>query len=272
MKPIIYFLAFQMLTYCAQGQAGDSLKKNDLQNSLEQQLFPGAKLDKNFHFNFPGNVSEINILTKDRSKLNGLLFKSDQTKGLIIYLHGSNGAVDTWGKIAGFYTALNYDIFMLDYRGYGKSDGKITSEAQLYSDAQAAYDQLSLDYSQRHIVVIGQSLGAAPAAMLAANNNPRALILQAPYYSLGDWVHSLAPDVDTSNLKYKLRTYEFLPKTKAPVIIFHGDLDDAIYYGSSEKLSSYFKLVDKLFILKGEGHNDFTNNKEYLQKLEEVLR
>jgi alpha-beta hydrolase superfamily lysophospholipase len=272
MKPFLYFLAFQIFIHSVHGQTADSALKNSSQNALEQQLFPGAKLDKNFHVNFPGNVSELSVRAKDGTKLSGLLFKSDQTKGLIFYLHGSHGALDTWGKIASFYTALNYDVFMLDYRGYGKTDGKVTSEAQLYSDVQAAFDQMNLDYSQRSIVIIGQSLGTGPAAMLAANNKPRALILQAPYYSIADWIHNVAPGADTSNLKYQFRTYEYLPKTKAPVIIFHGDADDAVYYGSSEKLSSSFKLVDKLFILKGEGHNDFTKNAEYLEKLKDVLK
>jgi fermentation-respiration switch protein FrsA (DUF1100 family) len=272
MKPIIYFLAFQMFVHFAQGQTVDTLQKANLQSALEQQLFPSPKLDKNFHFSFPGNFSELTIRTKDGYNLNGLLFKAAPSKGLIFYLHGSNGALDAWGKIASVYTAMNYDVFMLDYRGYGKSDSKITSESQLYSDVQAAYDQLNKDYSQRFIVVIGQSLGAAPAAMLAANNNPRTLILQAPYFSLSDWVHNVAPGIDTSTIKYQLKTYEFLQKAKAHITIFHGDADNAIYYGSSQKLSSYFKKGDELFILQGEGHNDFTNNREYLEKIKDVIK
>jgi len=272
MKVLIYVLAFQMFIHFAYGQSTDSSQNDEMQKVLEQQLFPGSKLAKDFHFAFLGTFSELTVQTKDRYKLTGLLFKANPAKGLIFYLHGSNNALDTWGKIAPVYTNLGYDLFILDYRGYGKSESKVSSENQLYSDVQTVYDKLKLNYPESKIVVIGQSVGTGPAAMLAANNNPKELILQAPYYSLPDWIHNVAPDVDTSNMKYQFRTYEFLQKTKAPVIIFHGDADNAIYYGSSQKLSSFFKQGDKLFILKGEGHNDFTRNKDYLEKLKTVLK
>ena len=260
-----------MFAHLALGQSTDSLQEDEIQKVLEQQLFPGSKIDKNFHFRFPGTFSELSFKTKDGYKLHGLLFKSKQCKGLIFYLHGSNGALDTWGKIAPVYTALNYDIFLLDYRGYGKSGSKVTSENQLYSDVQLAYDKLKLIYAESKIIIIGQSVGTGPAAMLAANNKPQKLVLQAPYYSLADWIRNVVPDFDTLNIKYQFRTYEFLKKVKASVIIFHGDADDAIYYGSSQKLSSFFKEGDKLFILKGEGHNDLTNNKDYLEKLKTIF-
>ena len=271
MKLGVYVLAFQMLAQFAHGQSLDSAH-NEIQKVLEQQLFPGSKLDKNFNFKFPGTFSELNIQTKDGYKLNGLLFKAKQPKGLIFFLHGSNYALNTWGNIAPVYTNLNYDIFLLDYRGYGKSESKVSSESQLNSDVQTAYNRLKLSYPESKIIVIGQSLGTGPATMLAANNNPQRLILQAPYYSLPDWIYYVVPGVDTSNMKYQFRTCDFLKKTKAAVTIFHGDADSAIYYGSSQKLSSFFKRGDKLFILKDEGHNDFSKNKEYLEELENILR
>lgn len=269
---LTYILIFQLFAHFAFGQNTDSSKSDEIQKVLEQQLFPGAKLDKDFHYKFTVSFKELNVETKDGFKLNGILFKSTQTKGLIFYLHGSNDALNNWGKIAPVYTNLNYDLFILDYRGYGKSEGKVTSENQLYSDIQKVYDKLKLTYSESKIIVIGQSVGTGPAAMLAASNNPKKLILQAPYYSLPDWIHNVVPDIDTLNMKYQFKTYEYLQKTKASVIIFHGDADDAIYYGSSKKLSKFFKQGDRLFILKGEGHNDFTRNQDYLKQIQTVLK
>jgi fermentation-respiration switch protein FrsA (DUF1100 family) len=271
-KLLNLILLFNTGAHFTYSQTSDSSKNNEIQKVLEQQLFPGAKPDQNFQFNFPGNFNDLKIETRDGYKLNGLLFKAKRSKGLIFYLHGSNDALNVWGKIAPVYTDLNYDLFMLDYRGYGKSEGKVTSESQLYSDVQTVYNNLKLTYPESKIIVIGQSVGTGPAAMLAAVNNPKKLILQAPYYSLPDWIHNVVPDVDTSNMKYQFRNYEFLQKTKASIIIFHGDADNAIYSGSSQKLSLFFKRGDKLFFLKGEGHNDFTKNKDYLEKLKEILK
>src|SRR5690606_9118957 len=111
------------------------------------------------------------------------------------YLHGSNNALDTWGNIAPIYTAKEYDVFMLDYRGYGKSQGKVTDEYTLYRDIQIVYDKLMETYSENQIIVLGQSMGTALASYIAANNHPSLLILQAPYYNIKDWTNDVAPEL-----------------------------------------------------------------------------
>jgi len=249
MKTVICLCLFQLFVGFIYSQSSDTSGGNEINKVLDQQLFPGTKQDET-SIKFSNNFEEINVEMQDGFKLNGLLFKAKRSKGLIFYLHGSNGALDTWSKIAPTYLNLNYDIFILDYRGYGKSESKVASEKQLYSDVQAVYNNLKIRYPESKIVLIGQSIGSGAAAMLAANNNPKKLVLQAPYYSLADWIHSIAPKVDTANLKYQLKTYEFLQKTQAPVIIFHGDEDKAIYYGSSQKLSTFFKPGDKTYRLE----------------------
>ena len=99
----------------------------------------------------------------------------------MFYLHGNAGALDTWGDIAKVYTSLGYDIFILDYRGFGKSEGSIYSEEQFYKDVQAAYDVMRKEYPENKIVVEGYSIGTGPATILAATNHPKLLLLQAPY-------------------------------------------------------------------------------------------
>src|SRR5712671_1878133 len=87
----------------------------------EKMIFHPDKLDKNFKYEFAQNFQEVNITVKDKEQLNGVLFKSDSTKGVIFYLHGNAGSLASWGKVADIYTNLHYDLFMLDYRSYGKS-------------------------------------------------------------------------------------------------------------------------------------------------------
>ncbi len=94
----------------------------------EKLIFFPEKLDKNFKFNFPSKFDEINIKTGDNKLLNGLLFKADNPKGLIFYLHGNAGSLNSWGEVAKTYVNLHYDVFILDYRGYGKSEGSISSQ------------------------------------------------------------------------------------------------------------------------------------------------
>src|SRR5580693_8073625 len=65
--------------------------------SLRKQIFPGAKLADDFHFEFSHPFEELFINTKDGKKLDALLFKADSSKGVIFYLHGNNGALNKWG-------------------------------------------------------------------------------------------------------------------------------------------------------------------------------
>ena len=240
-----------------------------IQNDI---LFVPTKLAQDFQFKYPGNFTERKIKTPDGNTLDGLLFKSDSSKGLVFYLHGNGGALNTWGDMASIYTSSGYDLFILDYRGYGKSDGKIASQQQLFDDVQAAYNDLRTLYPENKIIIQGYSIGTCPAAMLAAHNHPRMLILQAPYYSMTDMMHKTYPFLPTFLLKYPLNTDEYVKVTKAPITIFHGDADDLIYYGSSLKLKQDFKPGDTLITLKGQGHFAFTQNPEYIAGMKKILQ
>jgi pimeloyl-ACP methyl ester carboxylesterase len=237
----------------------------------EKLIFFPQKLDKNYQFSFEQKFEEFNIKTEDNISLNGLLFKADSSKGLIFYLHGNSGSLSSWGEIARTYMDLNYDVFMLDYRGYGKSDGSIRSQGQLFNDIQLVYDELKNKYNEDKIIILGYSIGTGPAAKLASTNNPRLLILQAPYYSLTDMMSHTYPIIPTFILKYKFATNEYIKECKMPIVDFHGNRDEVIYYGSSLKLMQYFKNTDKLITLNGQGHNGMTDNPEYKIEIRKIL-
>jgi pimeloyl-ACP methyl ester carboxylesterase len=235
-------------------------------------FFPGDKLSKNYKYNFPVQFKEITLSTPDSAHLSGILFSADSSKGVILYLHGNTGALDKWGNISKVYTSLHYDLFMLDYRGYGKSEGTIKNETQFYADVQTAYNYLKLVYSEDKIIVLGYSIGTGPAAYLAANNHPKKLILQAPYYSLPDAMNHLRPSFDTAKIAFHFNVYLFVQQTKSPIVIFHGDEDKMFYYGSSLKLKAFFKPGDELITLTGAGHPFMDQNPKYLNSLMRVLR
>lgn len=237
----------------------------------EKLIFFPQKLNKEYQFSFDQEFEEINIKTNDNVLLNGLLFKSDSSKGLVFYLHGNAGSLGNWGSVAKTYTDLNYDVFILDYRGYGKSDGSINSQKQLFADLQLVYDAMKKKYSEDKIVVLGYSIGSGLAAYLASTNKPKLLILQAPYYNLTDLKSHTFPIIPTFILKYKFKTNEFIKVCKMPIVIFHGNQDEVIYYGSSLKLEKEFKPEDKLITLDGQGHNGMTDNPEYRKEIQAVL-
>src|SRR5476651_698671 len=218
MKIITVFLFALSLVgnYCTAQTVADPSQKQ------VKFFFPGSKLPENYIYNFPVTFKEVSLKTKDNVLLSGVLFPADSSKGVILYLHGNTNGLDKWGNISKTYTSLHYDLFMLDYRGYGKSEGSIQNEDQLYNDVQEAYNYLKSIYPENKIIVLGYSIGTGPAAFLAANNHPKELILQAPYYSLADAMHHLRPSFDTTKIAFHFNTYQFLKQTTVPVIIFHG--------------------------------------------------
>ncbi|HVK96836.1 MAG TPA: alpha/beta fold hydrolase [Flavisolibacter sp.] len=238
----------------------------------EQFIFFPEKLRSDYKFTFTNDFEEIYITCRDGTLLHGLLFTSKNSKGLIYYLHGNAGSLKTWGDVANTYTDLNYDVFILDYRGYGKSAGSISSEEQLYVDIQTAYTEMKKRYNENKIIILGYSIGTGPAAKTASVNQPRLLILQAPYYSLTDLMKQLYPVLPTFILKYKFENYKYLQGCKMPVVIFHGDADEIIPYKSAIKLNEVLKSTDRFITLQRQSHNGMTENPEYLTELKALLQ
>jgi alpha-beta hydrolase superfamily lysophospholipase len=237
----------------------------------ERMIFFPKKLAADYKFQFEEPYEEISIPV-DGIKLNGLLLKADSSKGLVFYLHGNAGGLDSWGEIAGTYTSLGYDVFMLDYRGYGKSGGRILNEEQFYADVQLAYQKLKERYRENQTIIVGYSIGTGAASWLASSNNPRMLILQAPYYSLKDMMRKNYTYLPSFLLKYNFENYKHLQTIKAPVYIFHGKNDEVIYTGSSEKLKPFLKPTDSVMIIEGMGHNGMNEDAVYKHEVEKLLK
>lgn len=238
----------------------------------ENIIFLPQKLTKDHQFRFTQPFEERYVKAVDGKLLHGLLFKSNNSKGLIFYLHGNAGSLDGWGEVAEIYTALDYDIFLLDYGGYGKSEGTIKNEQQLYDDVQAAYTEMLKAYDEQKIVVLGYSLGTGLAVKIASLNHPRLLILQAPYFSMTDIMKSTFPIAPTFLLKYKLQTFRYIGECKMPVVMIHGNEDEVIPHDQSLKLKKLLKATDTLITIKGLGHNGMTHHGEYGRIIRNVLQ
>jgi pimeloyl-ACP methyl ester carboxylesterase len=238
----------------------------------EEMIFNGgSKLSKNFKFQYEQEFEEINIKSFDDKKLNGLLFKAKNPKGVVFYLHGNSGALDSWGNIASVYTDLGYDIFILDYRGFGKSEGKIESEEQVFKDISFAYKNILKRYNEKNTVIIGYSIGTGFAAWLASKNNPKMLILQSPYYNFLEFSSTRIPYVPDLVKKFKIETNLFIVKVKAPVFIFHGKNDNLIPIQNSERLSRLLHKGSHFYRLDNQDHLQMNQNSDYREKLKILL-
>ena len=145
----------------------------------ESFLFLPTQLEQDFEYSFENKFEEINLINHEVS-LNGLHFKVENPKGVILYFHGNAGNLSRWGEIVQPLLRFNYDLIVMDYRSYGKNKGEF-SEAAMYEDAQVFYDYAKNYFPESEIVLYGRSLGTTFATQMAAKNNPDQLILETPF-------------------------------------------------------------------------------------------
>ncbi len=239
----------------------------------EKVIFYPQSLAKDYRFHHYPNSIERFVKMQDGTYLHSLLFRTEDPKGVVFYLHGNAGSLQAWGSVAETFTAHQYDVFIPDYRGFGKSEGKIKSEMQLHTDIQALYDTLKKEYLENQIIVLGHSIGAGMAARLAAENDFKLLILQAAPYSLPDLAKkiTLFRLFPSFLLRYEFRTGKHVEAANMPVVLLHGDEDEIVYYGSALKIQQHLKLTDTLITLEGLGHNNFLNTTEYKTEIMNIL-
>jgi pimeloyl-ACP methyl ester carboxylesterase len=235
-------------------------------------IFQSAALAKDHRFNYQDEFEEINTESFDGVNLHGLLFKAQHSKGLIFYLHGNAGTLDTWGDISKIYTSLGYDIFILDYRSFGKSEGKIESEEQLNKDVAAVYKVLKSRYAEKNIIITGYSIGSGLAAILASENHPKALLLQSPYYSFTALSSQRVPFFPDFMKKFRFDTFKYLPKVAAPIHIFHGTDDQLISFENSVKLKELLQDKADLYPLHNQGHVGVNENTDFQNALKIILQ
>lgn len=236
-------------------------------------LFKPEKLDKDFQFAYENqDTKEYYMETRDGAKINGLLFKSkNQPKGVVLYLKGNSKSIKGWGKFAVDFTRHDYSVFMVDYRGFGKSTGRRSQKA-IKRDLQEVYNKLKERTPEEHIILYGRSLGSGFAAKLASINNPKLLILDAPYYSLTKVTGRYMPFMPLSLLmKYPLPTYKWLKYVQCPIHIIHGTHDKLIPYKSSVKLSQVNAKRTTLHTVISGGHKNLNNFESYHNMLDDIL-
>ena len=250
-----------------------------IQYLQEKVVFLPVKLPEDFSYDFDCRFEEHFFETPFEGKINALHFKTENPKGVILYFHGNADNLVRWGKIASEFIRFGYDVLVPDYRNYGKSTGP-RNEDYLFSDAQFCYDFLTEKYGEENVIVYGRSLGGAFAVKMAADNEPKKLILEATFFNLQDLVNRWIPNAATERISPKM-TYHFhsnknIPEVNCPVYHFHGDKDFVVPIKSGRKLFDVLKTEkpeqEKKFIeIKGGSHDDLANFEAYSSEMKKIL-
>ncbi|MFH2138945.1 MAG: alpha/beta hydrolase [Candidatus Omnitrophota bacterium] len=191
----------------------------------------------------------------DKVKLHGWFIPA---AGLntIIFCHGNGGNISHRIDKISFFHNLGVNIFMFDYRGYGKSAGR-PSEAGLYQDAQAAYEYVkSRTASEKQkIIIYGESLGGAVAVDLASKVKADGLILESTFSNVADMARVIYPFLPEFLIKSKFNSIAKITDIKIPKLFMHSEDDNIVPFKLGKKLFDTAGLP-KTF-LKIEGiHND----------------
>jgi pimeloyl-ACP methyl ester carboxylesterase len=232
----------------------------------DRLILPATVLAADYRYQYDVPFEEVSIPVPGAS-LNALHFKQPNPRGVVFFLHGNAGNLVSWTTGVDFYRRVNYDLFIVDYRGYGKSTGRVENEAQLYADARAAYDVMAPLYRDKPIVIYGRSLGTALAATLARDVHPRLLVLVSPFTSLAATATEAYPWAPEWILKYPLRTDAIIGDVKSPILLIHGSEDKLIPLAHSERLKALARSPVELLVVPGAGHGDIHKFPVYLDGL-----
>ncbi len=235
----------------------------------ERLLFHPTTLPADHRFDVGPDVHELWV-DAPGARLHALHLRLPQPRGVVFYLHGNAGNLQSWFVNADFYRRAGVDLVMLDYRGYGKSSGRIESQAQLLDDVRSAWAAVAPRYAGLQRVILGRSIGTGLAATLAAEVQPELTVLVSPYFSLQALAAEHYPGVPSALLRYPLRTDLVLPQVRGDVLLVHGDRDRLIPPQHSQRLLAVSPR-GTLLLVPGAGHNDLQGYPGYLQGLSAAL-
>jgi uncharacterized protein len=258
-----------VIWYIAGGMAILSIAVYFLQ---ERFIFKPEKLRQDFQFKYDIPFKEYFFDVEPGVRINGLHFYREKPAGLILYFHGNTRSIKGWAKYARDFYRYNYDVVLVDYRGFGKSTGT-RSEKDMLNDMQYVYDMLLLRYPEHHIIVYGRSIGSGFATKIASDNKPRYLILDAPYYSFLKVAERFLPILPIRFvLRYHLRTDKWIRYVNCHTYILHGTRDRLIPLRHSEELQKINPQKITLIRIHGGRHNNLPKFDEYHNFIRDILK
>lgn len=238
----------------------------------EKLIFKPERLPADFQFRYDVPFRELFFDIAPGVRINGLHFYRKDAKGLILYFHGNTRSIKGWAKYARDFYRYDYDVVMVDYRGFGKSTGK-RSEKEMLSDMQFVYDTLKKQCTEDYLILYGRSIGSGFATKIASDNHPRYLILDSPYYSFKKVIQRFLPILPVRFvLRYHLRTDLWIRKVKCHTYIIHGTRDLLIPIRHSEQLQDLNPSGITLIRIHGGGHNNLTVFPEYHNFIRDILK
>jgi fermentation-respiration switch protein FrsA (DUF1100 family) len=202
---------------------------------------------------------DIFFFTTDGVRLNGWFVPSQGSTTTMLWAHGNAGNIShRVENIKLLHEKVRLNIFIFDYRGYGRSEGTVSEEGT-YRDAEAAlrYLQSRDDVDSKNIVLFGRSLGAAVAAEIAIREECLALILESPFVSVREMARAAFPLLPIGPLlRTRYDVVEKIKSLKVPLLVLHGDQDEVVPFSQGRRVFEAAPQPKEFYTIRGAHHND----------------
>jgi fermentation-respiration switch protein FrsA (DUF1100 family) len=227
---------------------------------LEETLifYPAAVIEET-----PGDrglpFDDVYFTTTDGVRLNGWFVPYPEARTTLLWFHGNAGNIGhRVENIWLLHDLVGINIFIFDYRGYGRSGGKVSEEGT-YKDGEAALGYLHSrkDVDPGGVVFFGRSLGAAVAAELATRGRCQGMILETPFASIRDMARAVFPLLPIGGLlRTRYDTVDKVKRSKCPLLVLHGDQDDIVPFSQGRKVFEAAPEPKEFYVISGARHND----------------
>ena len=199
----------------------------------------------------------VSITTSDGVVIHGWFVPAKEERGTVLFFHGNAGNISHRLDSLKIFHDLGLASFIIDYRGYGRSQGSISEQGSYY-DAESAWNYLmeTRKIPAQEIIVFGRSLGGAIAAYVASRMSPGALILESVFTSVPDMAAKLYPIFPVRLLsRFQYNTKKMLRSVSSPVLIIHSPDDEIIPFENGQILYESAGEPKDMLRLRG-GHNE----------------
>jgi len=218
---------------------------------------------------------DIDFRSGDSVRLNGWYVPCVGARHALMFFHGNTRNISYCLDSVSLFHRLGFHVFLFDYRGYGRSEGR-PGEQGTYLDAEAAWQYLveTRRIDAATIVMLGRSLGAAIASWLAVRHQPQALVIESTFTSLPDVAAEMYPYLPARLLaRHRYPVARYLPQVHCPLLVVHSREDEITRFHHATALYAVANEPKELFEISGRHYDGYsTSGKTYEQGLDRFVR
>ena len=216
---------------------------------------------------------DVYFSADDGTRLNGWFIPNKNAKYTLIFAHGNAGNISHRIEKILMFHDLGLNVFIFDYRGYGRSEGQ-PSEQGLYRDLGAAYDYVVSEEKVpgKDIILYGESIGGSIAIDLARRVAVRALITEGTFTSVKDMAGIVFPVIPYVMLSSRYDSVSKIKDIACRKLIIHSVDDEIVPFWLGEKLYNSAKEPRWFLKLRGSHNTAFLeSNRDYIEGLRSFL-